>query len=277
MCDSVSGLLRWILAHDLPTKVILTCAHARELDPGKSELGVVLQGCIAHAPIGLPAQILACGVSRVEWRPCPENSQGYARMAGIWRGLTPDLVGEVAPGKKHFRHGEVIDLAAVPLPAASCLERLTKAPSTSPTTTKPAPLPPSATSASVVGSTILQMCRPLRRESVYTSRAAPPARCASKPAHTAPWNCGLAPAHPAKQSTASSRTPNAAAPARPACVSARSRRSPPAHNTRSPMFLKAAATSSHRSSHVPAPAAARSIPAEMARLVRGQREPSTVP
>lgn len=116
MCDSVSGLLRWILAHDLPTKVILTCAHARELDPGKSELGVVLQGCIAHAPIGLPAQILACGVSRVEWRPCPENSQGYARMAGIWRGLTPGLVGEVAPGKKHFRHGEVIDLAAVPLP-----------------------------------------------------------------------------------------------------------------------------------------------------------------
>ena len=116
MCDSVSGLLRWILAHDLPTKVILTCAHARELDLGKSELGVVLQGCMAYAPIGLPAQILACGVSRVEWQSCAENPQAHARMAGIWCGLTPDLVGEMAPGKKHFRHGDVIDLAAVPLP-----------------------------------------------------------------------------------------------------------------------------------------------------------------
>ena len=116
MCDSVSGLLRWILAHDLPTKAILTCAHARELNPAKSELGVVLQGCIAHAPIGLPAQILACGVSRVEWQPCAESPQGYARMARIWCGLTPGLVGEAGPGKKHFRHGEVIDLAAVPGP-----------------------------------------------------------------------------------------------------------------------------------------------------------------
>ncbi|MFT3944265.1 MAG: 4Fe-4S binding protein [Ancrocorticia sp.] len=116
MCDSVSGLLRWILAHDLPTKVILTCAHARELDPAKSELGVVLQGCISHAPIGLPAQILACGVSRVEWRPCLDDPAGYARIVDIWCGLTPDLVGEMVPGKKHFRHGDVIDLAAVPLP-----------------------------------------------------------------------------------------------------------------------------------------------------------------
>lgn len=214
MCDSVSGLLRWILAHDLPTEGYPDLRARPGTGSWKKRTWGRPAGMRA-TPIGLPAQILACGVSRVEWRPCPENSQGYARMAGIWRGLTPGLVGEVAPGKKHFRHGEVIDLAAVPLPAASCLERLTKAPSTSPTTTKPALLPPSVTSASVVGSTILQVCRPLRRESVYTSRAAPPARCASKPAHTAPWNCGLAPAHPAKQSTASSRTPNAALTARP--------------------------------------------------------------
>ncbi len=116
MSDSVSGLLRWILAHDTPTKVILTCSHSPAHDPGRFELAVILQGCVSHAPLGLPAQILACGVSRVEYMPCPHDPVGAQRMHAIWQGLTPGLVGEAASAKKHFRHGTVIDLAAVPLP-----------------------------------------------------------------------------------------------------------------------------------------------------------------
>lgn len=116
MSDSVSGLLRWILAHDIPPKVILTCSHSPAHDPGRFDLAVVLQGCVSHAPLGLPAQILACGVSRVEYTQCPHDPAGAQRMHAIWQGLTPGLVGEAEPGKKHFRRGTIIDLAAVPLP-----------------------------------------------------------------------------------------------------------------------------------------------------------------
>ncbi len=116
MSDSVSGLLRWILAHDTPTKVILTCSHSPALDPGRFELGVILQGCVSHAPLGLPAQILACGVSRVEYMPCTHDPVGAQHTHAMWQRLTPGLVGEAASAKKHFRHGDVIDLAAVPLP-----------------------------------------------------------------------------------------------------------------------------------------------------------------
>ena len=99
MSDSVSGLLRWILAHDIPPKVILTCSHSPAHDPGRFDLAVVLQGCVSHAPLGLPAQILACGVSRVEYTRCPHDPAGAQRMHAIWQGLLDRgiLIREVGP------------------------------------------------------------------------------------------------------------------------------------------------------------------------------------
>lgn len=112
MADSLSGVLRWLGAHDPYRRIIVACPHSPAPEPGHRELGIILDSCLAHATFGLPAQLLACGATRVEYVPCTEADQ----RVRLWQELTPGLVGEVQPGKRSMRHGETINMEAVPLP-----------------------------------------------------------------------------------------------------------------------------------------------------------------
>ncbi|MGO1944180.1 MAG: 4Fe-4S dicluster domain-containing protein [Ancrocorticia sp.] len=116
MADSLSGVLRWLEAHDPYRRIIIACPHSLAPEPGHRDLGIVLDSCIGHATIGLPAQLLACGTSRVEYVPCSEHPADAASKVSVWEALTPGLILPVQETKHSFRRGETIDMTAVPLP-----------------------------------------------------------------------------------------------------------------------------------------------------------------
>ena len=115
MADSLSGVLRWLEAHDPYRRIIITCPHSPAPDLGHSDLAIVLDSCLAHATLGLSAQLLACGTPRVEYVPCTEHPEEAARKVSLWQALTPGLVGEFQPSKRSFLHGETIRMEAVPI------------------------------------------------------------------------------------------------------------------------------------------------------------------
>lgn len=121
MADSLSGVLRWLEAHDPYRRIIIACPHSPAPEPGHRDLGIVLDCCIAHAPIGLPAQLLACDAPRVEYVPCPQDPEGASAKVAIWQSLTPNLVLEAPTDKRPRRHGETIAMGAVPLPRRALL------------------------------------------------------------------------------------------------------------------------------------------------------------
>ena len=89
MADSLSGVLRWLEAHDPYRRIIITCPHSPAPDLGHSDLAIVLDSCLAHATLGLSAQLLACGTPRVEYVPCTEHPEEAARKVSLWQALTP--------------------------------------------------------------------------------------------------------------------------------------------------------------------------------------------
>lgn len=89
--DLTRPMLRWLTSIDLPARVLVVCAHGGAGFVPATEALVRLDGCVADAGIGLPAQLLACGVARVGVLPCVEDpARGAAQVAG-WAEVLPDV------------------------------------------------------------------------------------------------------------------------------------------------------------------------------------------
>lgn len=117
MSDAVSSLLRWLFAHDLPQEVVLACEHTEVPKLGRKRQGVVWNGCLKDAPVGIPAQILALGVERVGVLPCGENPAEVNAQRETWQSLTPRLVYDAGELKAAmFRGPQVLELGMIPVP-----------------------------------------------------------------------------------------------------------------------------------------------------------------
>jgi NAD-dependent dihydropyrimidine dehydrogenase PreA subunit len=81
----MQGLLRWIAAHDVPRRVVLLCDDTPLPDAGRGDLVVRVPGCLKDASIGLPAQLLACGVPEVVVVVCGDSPDEVRATADLWR------------------------------------------------------------------------------------------------------------------------------------------------------------------------------------------------
>lgn len=83
--------MRWLDGLDQPTDVVLACPDA-VLAPLPADIPiVVVQGCLAPADIGLPAQILASGTRRVWVVGCQTADQEVAALIDRWQAILPDV------------------------------------------------------------------------------------------------------------------------------------------------------------------------------------------
>lgn len=103
-------LLTWVLSHDPYDLVVLYCEHVQAPEVGKNELAVCAVE-LREFSAGLPAQLLACGVRRVEFVPCAHEPH----VDSQWPLLTPGHVGPWEP-RRHWRHGETFAWNAIPVP-----------------------------------------------------------------------------------------------------------------------------------------------------------------
>lgn len=118
--DTVA-VLRWLDAHDPYQQVVLACGHAPIPRVGPRDLGLVWDGCLADAPIGLPAQLLAYGTERVAVVECPERGAGVASRLRSWNAITPDLVCVAEVPGARLRKGQTLVLGQVPVPRRALL------------------------------------------------------------------------------------------------------------------------------------------------------------
>ena len=81
----MQGLLRWIAVHDVPRRVVLLCDDTPLPDAGRGDLVVRVPGCLKDASIGLPAQLLACGVPEVVVVVCGDSPDEVRATADLWR------------------------------------------------------------------------------------------------------------------------------------------------------------------------------------------------
>ncbi|MBM7825568.1 ferredoxin [Arcanobacterium pluranimalium] len=115
--DLVRPLLRWLFAHDLPQTVILTCAHSHLARSPRTVQIVQWNECIASAPLGLPAQLLALGIQHVSVEQCEHATAGSAEKIQQWMGLTPGMVSPFQGFGRFMRRGEqVLRCGKIPLP-----------------------------------------------------------------------------------------------------------------------------------------------------------------
>ncbi|QIK72633.1 ferredoxin family protein [Propioniciclava coleopterorum] len=89
--DLTRPMLRWLTSIDLPARVLVVCAHGGAGFVPATEALVRLDGCVADAGIGLPAQLLACGVARVGVLPCVEDPARGAAQVASWAEVLPDV------------------------------------------------------------------------------------------------------------------------------------------------------------------------------------------
>ena len=114
----MQGLLRWIAAHDVPRRVVLLCDDTPLPDAGRGDLVVRVPGCLKDASIGLPAQLLACGVPEVVVVVCGDSPDEVRATADLWRrtilsGIEVD--DDPAPRVRWRKTPEVLRLGAAPV------------------------------------------------------------------------------------------------------------------------------------------------------------------
>lgn len=103
--DLTRGALRWLTSIDAPARVLLACAHTPLGFVPADAAAIRLDGCVADTPIGLCAQLLACGVPRVGVLACPERPAQAAEQVAGWAAVLPDVTAaspEPEP-KRRFR------------------------------------------------------------------------------------------------------------------------------------------------------------------------------
>lgn len=119
--DETLALLRWLSCTDVPAEVVLACGHARPLHVRGDRLGVVLDGCLAEASVGLPAQLLAMGVGRVLVAGCPVRPTEVADRTAAWARVLPDVRPAGTKAARGWRRGAVLALSQVPYPRRAVL------------------------------------------------------------------------------------------------------------------------------------------------------------
>lgn len=109
--DPTRALIRWLHAIEVPGVVVLACSHAAPPVVSDTAAGVVVDGCIADVALSLPAQLLACGVSKILVGACPERPEDAARQLALWSEVF-DTVGPAPDGARPRRRhaGPVFDL-----------------------------------------------------------------------------------------------------------------------------------------------------------------------
>lgn len=110
--DRTRALLRWLGTIDLPQVAVLVCADA-ELPPlPQGAVGIHLPGCVSDVGVGLPAQVLAFGVPRVEVATCPKGDEVAAARVHAWSAVLDGVAERTeAPRRPRRRGGPVFDLA----------------------------------------------------------------------------------------------------------------------------------------------------------------------
>lgn len=107
------NLLTWLASVDeWPEAVVLGCEHTEPFAVERSQVGLRIPGCLGQAELALPAQLLACGVTKVLLADCAENPQAVARQRSAWHQLLPDVDPDPAKHPARFRRtGAVFELA----------------------------------------------------------------------------------------------------------------------------------------------------------------------
>lgn len=107
------NLLTWLASVDeWPEAVVLGCEHTDPFAVERNQVGLRIPGCLGQAELALPAQLLACGVTRVLLADCAENPEAVARQRSAWHQLLPDVDPEPARRPARFRRtGAVFELA----------------------------------------------------------------------------------------------------------------------------------------------------------------------
>lgn len=107
------NLLTWLASVDeWPDAVVLGCEHTEPFAVERTQVGLRIPGCLEQAELALPAQLLACGVTKVLLADCDENPQAVARQRSAWHQLLPDVDPDPAQRPARFRRtGAVFELA----------------------------------------------------------------------------------------------------------------------------------------------------------------------
>ncbi|MFV0452017.1 MAG: ferredoxin family protein [Propioniciclava sp.] len=117
--DPVRELLRWLEAVEVPRQIVLGCAAA-DLPPLPAAMaGIRLQGCFSQEDLGLPAQLLACGVETIRVVACGEDADDHERHLRSWMAVLPD----VAPLEGRPRVGLSLSRGSVHVMGTAALPR----------------------------------------------------------------------------------------------------------------------------------------------------------
>lgn len=103
------ALLRWLDTVEPPEAAVVACGHGAPPRVPRGTIGVRWGGCVADADVGLPSQLLACGIGRVEFVACGERA--VAERVREWGSVLDGVA--LAPGgprPRGPRRGPVFDL-----------------------------------------------------------------------------------------------------------------------------------------------------------------------
>jgi NAD-dependent dihydropyrimidine dehydrogenase PreA subunit len=114
--DPTRKLLTWLGAMDPPPVVLLVCGHATPPRAGADVAAIQLRGCVNDEGIGLPAQLLAFGVSQVKAVRCPLEAAATEATVAEWSRVLSGVGVFEETGRRRPRQGAVFDLASPALP-----------------------------------------------------------------------------------------------------------------------------------------------------------------
>ncbi|MGC4152359.1 MAG: 4Fe-4S dicluster domain-containing protein [Propionicimonas sp.] len=116
--DPSRQLLRWLMAHDLPDRALLLCQDTPSPGGERHSLVVRAAGCLAELSIGLPAQLLACGIGEVAVLSCAGDAAAVRSRVAQWRRVIHsglELLDEAPPPSRWRRPPEELVLGAIPV------------------------------------------------------------------------------------------------------------------------------------------------------------------
>lgn len=121
--DRSRDLLAWLGAIDQPELAVIAC-HSHDVPtPPAAVVMIRLAGCVTQESLGLPAQLLAAGVRRVEVLPCDQDPDGHDLVLNSWSRVLPEVTTIAEPPRRRpgRRRGSVYDLGSFAIARRSVL------------------------------------------------------------------------------------------------------------------------------------------------------------